>query len=128
MNTALQHRQTRAVTPETAEQAELGKRVDAWTQALGQSDFPPAEVVSAAESPQPSQPTWLNLLTGRLVLRACPCGSNLDACKVCQLGPLCHCAHGHLRSAAVIESRFWLTVALIVGVVLYTLLSAQVHR
>jgi len=95
---------------------------------LPQSDLPPAEAVLSLDSPEASAPTWLNLLLGQLLLRACPCGSKVDACPGCQVGPLCHCAHGHLRAAARVEARFWLVLALTAGLALYSMLTPALHH
>ena len=95
---------------------------------LAQSDFPPAELVRPTGPPDSCAPTRWNLLLGRLLLRACPCGSNLDACPGCQVRPWCRCAHGHTGSATAVEAHFWWLLALLLGQVLYSLLTARLHR
>lgn len=115
-------------TTNTTNAPQTHQRASAWPQTLAQSDYPPAEAVLPLDSPQPSAPTWLNLLLGQFILRACPFGSKVESCKGCQLRPLCQCAHGRARAAAVVEANFWLVVAFSVGLALFCLLTSALHR
>ena len=128
MTTPLHNSPHRTTTSATTDAQEIPQRPGVWPQTLAQSDYPPAEAVLPLDSPQPSAPTWLNLLLGQFILRACPSGSKVESCKGCQLQPLCQCAHGRARAAAVVEANFWLVVAFSVGLALFCLLTSALHR
>jgi len=77
-----------------------------------------------AGEPRKSALRLLRLLLGRLILRACPSGSEVNVCEGCHLRALCKCAHEDFRAAATVERRFWAIMAFSAGLVLvYALIS-----